>query len=239
MSPAGKRSKGFVGHAVTYAIGNIARRVVGFAMLPIYTRFLTPADYGVVGLLTFALAIFETLLGARLGAAIPKFYTDAQDSRRRRAVLWGAMGLTVAASAVSVVALIVFRDFGAELLFGNRTYALALALFSVNLLSQPIEQTGMTYLRLRERSGMFFGFSMGKLVLQVALNLLLVVYWREGVIGVVLSGIISSVALAAATSLYVAAQEPPAFDWHTTRRMVQFCWPLWISGLAVPYWHKL
>ena len=235
MSSAGKRSKGFVGHAATYAIGNIARRVVGFAMLPIYTRFLTPADYGVVGLLTFALAIFETLLGARLGAAIPKFYTEARDGLGRSAVLWGAMGLTVAASAVSVVALIVFRDFGAELLFGNRTYALALALFSVNLLSQPIEQTGMTYLRLRERSGMFFGFSMGKLVLQVALNLLLVVYWREGVIGVVLSGIISSVALAAATSLYVAAQEAPAFDWHTTRRMVQFCWPLWISGLAGLY----
>jgi len=110
-----------------------------------------------------------------------------------------------------------------------------LALFSVNLVSQPIEQTGMTYLRLRERSGLFLGFSMSKLVLQVALNLLLVVYWREGVMGVVLSGIISSIVLGLATTAYLAAHEAPAFDWHTTRRMVQFCWPLWLSGLAGLY----
>jgi len=232
---ADKRSRGFVSHAATYAIGNIARRIVGFAMLPIYTRFLTPADYGVVGLLTFALAIFETLLGARLGAAIPKFYSDAKDSLGRRAALWGALGLTAAASAVAVGVVVLLRGVGSEVLFGDRRYALVLALFSVNLVSQPIEQTGMTYLRLRERSGLFLAYSMGKLVLQVALNLLLVVYWREGVMGVVVSGIISSIVLGLATTAYLAAHEAPAFDWHTTRRMVQFCWPLWLSGLAGLY----
>jgi len=232
---ADKRSRGFVSHAATYAIGNIARRIVGFAMLPIYTRFLTPADYGVVGLLTFALAIFETLLGARLGAAIPKFYSDAKDSLGRRAALWGALGVSAAASAVAVGVVVLLRGVGSELLFGDRRYALVLAFFSVNLVSQPIEQTGMTYLRLRERSGLFLAFSMSKLVLQVALNLLLVVYWREGVMGVVVSGIISSIVLGLATTAYLAAHEAPAFDWHTTRRMVQFCWPLWLSGLAGLY----
>ena len=68
-------------------------------MLPIYTRFLTPADYGVIGLLTFALALMEPLLGARLGWAVPKFYFDAPDHRGRRAVIWGALILTGAASA--------------------------------------------------------------------------------------------------------------------------------------------
>src|SRR5579863_259236 len=97
-----KRSRGFVSHAATYAIGNIARRFVGFAMLPIYTRFLTPADYGVIGLLTFALALLEPLLGARLGWAIPKFYFDASDDRGRRSVIWGAFGLTGAASLLSL-----------------------------------------------------------------------------------------------------------------------------------------
>ncbi len=232
---ADKRSRGFVSHAATYAIGNIARRIVGFAMLPIYTRFLTPADYGVVGLVTFALAIFETLLGARLGAAIPKFYTDAKDSLGRRAALWAAWGLSAAASAVAVGVVVLFRGVGSELLFGDRRYALVLALSSVNLVSQPIEQTGMTYLRLRERSGLFLAFSMSKLVFQVALNLLLVVYWREGVMGVVLSGLISSIVLGLATTAYLAVHEAPAFDWHTTRRMVQFCWPLWLSGLAGLY----
>lgn len=230
-----QRPRSFLSHAGIYAIGNIARRFVGFAMLPIYTRFLTPADYGVIGLLTFALALIEPLLGARLGWAVPKFYFNAPDHRGRRAVIWGALGLTGAASAVSVIALILFRNVAADILFGNRKYALALGLFAICLLSQPVEQVGMTYLRLRERSGLFLTFSVGKLLLQLVLNLLLVVYWRGGVIGVVLSAVISSVLIGLGSSAYVAGCEAPAFDWKLTRRMMQFCWPLWLSGLAGLY----
>lgn len=230
-----QRSRSFVSHAATYAVGNIARRIIGFAMLPIYTRFLTPADYGVIGLLTFALALLEPLFGARLGWAIPKFYFDASSHRGRRAVIWGVLGLTGAVSALSVVLLILFRNEAANLLFGNRKYALALGLFAVTLLSQPIEDVGMTYLRLRERSGMFLAFSLAKLLTQLALNLLLVVYWRGGVVGVVLSAVISSVVLGIGGTVYVATQEAPAFDWQVTLRMMQFCWPLWFSALAGLY----
>ena len=230
-----KRSRSFASHTATYAIGNIARRAVGFAMLPIYTRFLTPADYGVVGLLAFALALFEPLFGARLGWAIPKFYFDAPDSRGRRTVIWSALGLTGAASVVSVVLIILLRGAGAEILFGNRKYALALGVFAITLLSQPIEQTGMTYLRLREQSGLFLIFSMAKLLLQLGLNLLLVVHWEQGVLGVVLSAVISSALLGIGSMIYVSVREAPAFDWQVTRKMIQFCWPLWMSGLAGLY----
>ena len=93
----------------------------------------------------------------------------------------------------------------------------------------------MTYLRLRERSRLFLGFSMFKLLVQLVLNVLFVVYWRDGVLGVVLSTVISSVLFSIGTTTYVAAHEAPAFDWQVTRRMVQFCWPMWLSALAGLY----
>jgi O-antigen/teichoic acid export membrane protein len=230
-----RRLPGFVSHAATYAIANIVRRVVGFLMLPIYTRYLTPADYGVVGLLTFALALFEPIFGARLARAIPKFFLEVTDARSKRAVIWGALGLTAAVSAVTVLALVLTRGAGAQLLFGNRKYALVVGLFAVTLLTQPVEETGMMYIRLQERSRLFLGFSMLKLVSQVGLNLLLVVYWRGGVLGVVESGVISSTVIGIALTVYVSIHERPAFDWLLTRRMLQFCWPLWLSGIAGLY----
>lgn len=230
-----RKSRSFLSHAATYAVGNVARRIVGFAMLPIYTRFLTPADYGVVGLLVFALSLFEPIFGARLGWAIPKFYFDATDDRSRRAVIWSAIAFTGSMSVLSVAALMIFRDWGSELLFGDRRYALALGLFSITLLSQPIEQAGMTYVRLIERSKLFLGFSMLKLFLQLALNVLLVVYWRMGVTGVVLSTVSSSVLLGISVTIYVAIHEAPTFDWPMTRRMIQYSWPMWLSGLAGLY----
>ena len=93
----------------------------------------------------------------------------------------------------------------------------------------------MMYIRLQERSKLFLGFSMLKLVLQVSLNLLLVVHWRGGVLGVVEGGVISSTVTGIVLTIYVALHERPAFDWLLTRRMLQFCWPLWLSGIAGLY----
>lgn len=229
------RSRSFVGHAATYAIGNVARKLVGFLMLPVYTRFLTPADYGVIGLLTFALAVLEPIFGARLGRAIPKFYYESADPRSKSAVIWGAISLTSIVSAVSMVALILFRGVGSRLLFGDDKYALALGLFGVNLLTRPIEDTGLMYVRMRERSRLFLGISLTKLLLQLLLNLVLVVYWNGGVIGVVLSGIISSVVVGGGLVAYVAMNVPPTLDGKMIVRMLKFCWPLWFSGLAGLY----
>lgn len=204
-------------------------------MLPIYTRFLSPADYGVIGLLAFALSFVEPILGARLGMALPKFYFATLERRDRRAVIWAAIILTGIASAISVGAVVLFRGAGSQLLFGNREYALALGIFSVTLLSRPLEDTGMMYLRMHERSRLFLAISMIKLLLQVGLNLLLVVYLEKGVIGAVLSGVIASVAIGAVLSVYVATREAPAFDLRITLKMLRFSWPLWVSGLAGLY----
>ena len=229
------KSMSFLGHTATYAVANLARRFVGFLMLPIYTRFLTPADYGVIGLMMFTLALFEPIFGARMGAAIPKFYFEAPEGRSRRTVIWSALGLTVGVSVLGMIALILLRGIGAEVIFGDSQYALALGFFAVNLVSRPLEDTGMLYLQMHSRSRLFLAVSIVKLLVQVALNVLFVVVWREGVLGVVLSGVISSVALGVGLTLYVAACEAPAFDWPMARTMVRFCWPLWFSGLAGLY----
>ncbi len=232
---AEKRSSSFLGHTARYAAGNIARHLVGFAMLPIYTRFLTPADYGVIALLTFALALFEPVFGARLSMALPKFYFEAIQERTKRAVIWTALVLTASVSAISVAALVIFRGLGSEALFGDQRYALAFGIFAVNLLTRPLEDTGMMYLRIHERSRLFLTVSMIKLALQVALNVLLVVILEQGVIGVVLSGVISSVIIGGGLTAYVACREAPAFDWQLMRKMLRFSWPLWISGFGGLY----
>lgn len=216
-------------------MGNIARHLVGLAMLPIYTRFLSPADYGVIALLTFALALFEPVFGARLGMALPKFYFEVQEDRAKSAVIWTALGVTGSVSAMSMVALIILRGIGSEVLFGDRTYSLVFGIFAVNLLTRPLEAVGLMYLRIHERSRQFLTMSMIKLTLQVALNILLVVYLNEGVVGAVLSGVISSAAIGTVLTAYVATHEALAFDVQIMRKMVRFSWPLWISGIGGLY----
>lgn len=225
----------FFGHTANYAVGNIVRHAVGFAMLPIYTRFLSPADYGVIALLAFALALFEPVFGARLSAALPKFYFEAQQDHEKRAVIWTALGLTGLVSTIGATGIVVMRGVGASVLFGDQKYAAAFGIFAVNLLTRPLEDTGMMYLRIHERSRLFLSVSITKLLLQLALNLLLVVYLEKGVVGAILSGVISTLLIGGALTAYVAAHEAPAFDAEMMRKMLRFSWPLWIAGFGGLY----
>ena len=54
-------------HTAIYGAADILRKIVGFLMLPIYTRYLTPADYGVVELMKMTIAIVEIVIGMRMG----------------------------------------------------------------------------------------------------------------------------------------------------------------------------
>lgn len=228
-------TKGIARHASVYAIGNVVRQLAGFLMLPVYTHYLSPADYGAVGLLTLALALLEPFFGARLTQAIPRFYFLEQGDKARQAVIVGALTLTSAVSAVTAVFIWIFSEPASEVLFGTKEYALATALFGLNILTQPVEYSGLTFIRMQQRSVLFLVISLFKLVLQIGLNIYLIIYLQLGVIGVILSGVIASALVGIGLTIYTLYYNRPTFDFGISWRMLVYSWPLWFAGLAGLY----
>lgn len=224
-----------VKHSTIYAIGNILRQIASFIMLPIYTHFLSPADYGVVGLLTFAMSIAEAFFGARLGEAMPKYYFQEDSPRRKNAVISTAFIITAASSAIAAFVLYLFKTETSSLLFGSDKYALIVGLFGIMMLTQPIESYGMTYIRIMQRPVLFIGMSLTKLVLQLALNIGLIVGLKLGVLGVVISGLVASGTYAVVLTVFTTSKTGGHFDWGIGKSMLNFCWPLWFVGLASIY----
>jgi hypothetical protein len=63
-------------HSLVYGLGMVISRSVSFIMLPIYTRYLTPADYGVMALVEMTLDVIAILGGALRapdGPSVPVF----------------------------------------------------------------------------------------------------------------------------------------------------------------------
>lgn len=224
-----------VKHSTIYAVGNIARQLAGFLMLPIYTRYLTPADYGVVGLLTFAMAIMEPFFGARLGEAMPKYYFQQEDERKKRAVISTALMITGAVSASTSLILFFFRSETSSLLFGSSDYALAVGLFGILILTQAVEYYGMTFIRIQQRPKMFISVSLSKLAVQLVLNVSLVVWLEMGILGVVISGVVSSSLYAAGLTIYMVVKTGTRFDKTLAAAMLKFSWPLWFVGITSLY----
>ncbi|MEH6552348.1 MAG: oligosaccharide flippase family protein [Pseudomonadales bacterium] len=222
-------------HSTLYASGNIARKLVGFVMLPIYTQYLSPSDYGIIGLLTLSVGLFEIFFGARLLQAVPKFYHSTDNAGERNLVVSTALILTFAVSAIFTVLLIVSRGPLSEVALGTTGFGMVFGLFAILLLTGALEEYGLLYLRLRDMPYTFVILSFMKLVTQLFLNVLLVVYFDWGVLGIATTAAVSSSLFALGLTLYTLYLTKIRFDKSIAIRQIIFCWPLWLGSFAGLY----
>src|SRR5574341_1203884 len=55
------------GHVLVYGFGNAGNRVVGFLLIPIYSRYLTPEDSGVLALVSMLGQVLGSIPAALVG----------------------------------------------------------------------------------------------------------------------------------------------------------------------------
>jgi len=83
----GKRLGELARHSAIYGSGSLVSRFIAVLLLPIYTRFLSPSDYGLIETLIALSAILTVLLAAGVKSAFFRFYFDGADDEGRRRVI--------------------------------------------------------------------------------------------------------------------------------------------------------
>lgn len=74
-----------------YIVSSLLVKAMGFMLLPIYTLFLTPDDYGVTNLVTGFINVFTFIVAFSLYSAALRFYTDYKDDRLKLKKLYGTI----------------------------------------------------------------------------------------------------------------------------------------------------
>jgi len=218
-----------------YALSGIIRRLSSFILIPIYTRFLTPADYGVVALMIFVISMMETTVGARVGSAIQKYYFDQKTEAKKKQVISTALFISFGISCFFSAILILNREGISGLIYSDYAYKDIVGLFSVLLATQAVEDIGYTFLRILDRPGLFFWFSMLKLAVQIIFNLLFIVQLELGALGMALAAVISSLVLATLQFVYILKKTGFIINTSIAKELVIFSAPLWGAGLVSLY----
>lgn len=235
MAPPRTGKKQAAQHIAIYSVGSIIRQLAGFIMLPIYTSYLTPSDYGVVSLLVVMIALFELVIGARFAQAVPKFYYENDDELHKSSVVSTALIVTAAVSLVSTLLVAASSAQISDVLFGDKGYSVHVALYGTLLFTSALEAYGLTFLRLKEKPVLFIINSIAKLILQLSLNILFVVYLKQGVMGVIWSALISSSIMALVAACYIFYHSGIMYRGSLVQRFFKFSWPLWLAGIAGLY----
>jgi O-antigen/teichoic acid export membrane protein len=180
------RNKRLVIDSIYYTIGEILPRVIGFFLLPLVTRYLTPAEYGIYSytnsVMVFSLALITLSLNTFL---LRHYYKEGTPEDKRRII--GNIFLLLLLTNVVVTALefLVFPRALVLLKIGIpfRPYFL---LAIVNNFLEGITVIPFVIYRIRQNARMFVLLSGSRTFLQLALTALLLSRWHYGLSGVYL-----------------------------------------------------
>jgi O-antigen/teichoic acid export membrane protein len=225
------QERGFARDAVVYAAGIVLARLVSFLMLPIYTRYLSPADYGVLQVLQITIDVTAIALSAGLSSGVMRFYLKAETPAERDAVISSALLLLVALNSVGTLALLAFAAPVARIAltgagdFGPTLVRIAATSFAL----EPLLTVPMLYLQVLRRPGWFLIASLAKLVLQLALNILLVVGFGWGPLGVLVGTLLATFVVGGALSVYTLRRTGLRFQREAVRSLRRFGVPYQIA----------
>jgi O-antigen/teichoic acid export membrane protein len=231
----GSTAKKAVSHAGIYALGNVLRNAVSFIMLPIYTRYLTPSDYGVIELLSMLIDFVSIILGMRLAEAIFRFYSTSTVIDDQKIVISTSLFLSVLLNGIGAVMVMLLSDPLAHLLFGDYTYAEFVKLFALTLLLQAFIEVPLIYIRAQQRPWLFIGFSLFKLALQLGLNIYFVVIKGMHVEGVIYSALISGGVMATLLMSYTLSSVGVRISYRMSTDLVRFSVPLMLASVGSFY----
>jgi O-antigen/teichoic acid export membrane protein len=235
------RVRDLLKHSVVYGIGQVLTRLASVVLLPFYTRYLSPADYGATAILDLSAQVLGILIGGGLVVAANRFHFERAETARQQAVWWtslimvGLVATAVAGSGMVLRQPLADLTLGREVANGAMLWGLALATLWTGMLTQ----VPSTYIAARKWSTLSVALSFANLLLNVALNVYFLTVWKMGVAGVLLGNLCTSVVgLTVSSAVMVSHCGRMQFDRPLARELWQFGRPLVLTALLSTAMHQ-
>lgn len=180
---------------LVYLTGTILARLVSFVMLPVYTRYLTPTDYGILQMLDLAVDIASILISAGATAGIMRFYFKAKTEEERKTILATAFLLQIGLNGIGTLLLVAAAPLIQHHVLGGEGTLTMVRIAAFNFTLGVLTSVPLFLFQARQQSGRFITVNLVRLVMQLGLNILFVVALRWGPLGVLTSGLLTHIVL--------------------------------------------
>jgi len=219
-------------HSTIFGAGNFLNKIVAFALIPIYTRYLTPDEYGIKALVGLTVDVIGILLAIAISSAVYRFYFENEDIDDRNQVISSAI---IAIGCIGILALIPLvltaKTMALYILDSSDYYYFFLVAFA-SMWFQSLNGIGYNYLRAKQQSLKFVVLSFAKLIFGILLNIYFVCILKIGVLGVLIATLITSIMMFGVLVVPLVFKIGLKFSADTLRKMAKFGFPILLSQLG-------
>ncbi len=218
---------------VIYAIGIIVSQLAGIVMLPVYTRYLTPQDYGVIELLTMTIDIIGIFASAGISESIFRFYFKKEAPLYRKRVLFTAFALLFSLYLfLGGTGFFFAEDLSHTVLKGRPLDTQAFQIAFLSFILEPLQVVPLVFIRAQQRAKLFVIINIAKLCIQLSLNIYFVVIVQLGILGILYSTLITLILFGTMLLCYLLYHTKFSFHFPLVRQLFMYGSPLIIANIC-------
>lgn len=219
--------------SIIYGVSSALSRGVQIILIPVYTRILSPGEYGVVDMVAIFGALVNLTVALEISQGVARYLADAGSESERRNFASTGVIFSVGAYGVFAIVAIVLAAPLADVLFGSDQWESALRIGVVALAISGLFALLQDLLRWRLDPGAYLWASVAYTLGNAGIGIYLVAYAGLGVAGVLWGQVAGAFAGAIVAWSRMAGFIVPSFDTTRLRQMLGYSAPLVLSGVAV------
>jgi len=212
--------------SLIFAAAQVLARGVNFLLVPVYTRALTPSDYGILAVAATVSGLLTTVLSLSMESAVSQLYLQPHRQAERRSMYGSLLLFWVLGSGGMVVGLDLLGATGALDLLVDVPFQPYLRLVLWTAFLNIFAQLPVAEFTVRERPLPAVVTSVGGSLLGTALAVLLVVGFDQGVLGSLWASLLAAAVGAVVAFVVIVPGASLAFSSTRLREVLGFALPL-------------
>lgn len=208
-------------------IGNFSSKLLIFFLLPLYTNYLDPAEYGQVDIYINILSMLYCFVSLQAIEVVYRFIQDAKTEAQKSEVITNSFVIAVVGIAVYTVSMGIFG------VVTHFQYTLVFILYVIcNIMAQFCQQT----IRGMNRSALYSTVGVISTFVQVALNIVFIVVCHYGSVSLLWSHVLTYLFIFIGILIkcnFFKYFRISTVRWHVMKEQLQYSLPLMPNALCV------
>lgn len=180
-------------NSIIYGLGNMSIKLIGFILLPFYTKHFSLQEYGVLGTTEVFAQLIVLLLGFSLGSAYVRWYYDKEIEGKQKSLLFTIMGFLFLSNLVFLAVLSGFSHKLSFFLLDSESYSSLLMLMFVSASLEILISPVFTLMRMQSRATLFSITNTIRFTINLVLTIFFIVKLEWGLEGIYIAQILGSI----------------------------------------------
>lgn len=195
-----------------YGLSQVLGQLIGFFLIPVYTKHLSPEDYAVITLLGFYTLFYKPIAQLGVFGAVFRFVGFSKQVEEEERIIATAAKTILVSSLLIVVLSFVFFDVLANIILSSNNYQEVFLITILTSFFSVLYQFPFNVLRIKRQMMKIFWLNTFFLASTIMLTIYFVVVLQMKIPGVVYASFISTVASFILLLFVTKIKLSPSFD---------------------------